>query len=68
MMFSPVMKTKRSLILELGLTAVCDPCPAEIKFNKLTAADQTFPHYGVSYLSTGQPQHLQDTSVFLIMT
>lgn len=39
--------------LELNLTAVCDPRTAEIKFNKLMAADQTPPHYCVSHLSAG---------------
>lgn len=32
---------------------ICNPRAAEIKFNKLTAADQTFPHHVVPHLSAG---------------
>lgn len=41
------------------LTVVGNARAAEVEFKELRAAQQTSPHYGVSHLGAGQPQHLQ---------
>lgn len=48
-----------SAYLKVDLTVVSDARAAEVEFNELTAAQQTFPHHIVSHLGASQPQHLQ---------
>lgn len=52
-----------SVCLWVELTVVGDARAAEIEFNELSAAQQTSPHYRVSHLGAGQPQHLQNRMI-----